>query len=52
MAKKYRVNNNITVLEACRKVGIGIPTLCHDDRLEPAAACRLCVVEVEGKTTL
>ncbi|NLT36201.1 MAG: formate dehydrogenase subunit alpha [Gaiellales bacterium] len=37
-----------TVLEAARSVGIDIPTLCHDPRLEPFGACRLCLVEVEG----
>ncbi len=37
-----------TVLQAAREVDIEIPTLCHDDRLEPAGACRMCLVEVEG----
>jgi predicted molibdopterin-dependent oxidoreductase YjgC len=37
-----------TVLETCREAGIEIPTLCHDPRLEPFGACRLCVVEIEG----
>jgi NADH-quinone oxidoreductase subunit G len=37
-----------TILEAARRVNIDIPTLCHDDRIEPAAACRICLVEVEG----
>ncbi len=37
-----------TVLEVCREAGIEIPTLCHDPRLEPFGACRLCVVEIEG----
>ena len=37
-----------TVLEACREAGIAIPTLCHDPRLKPFGACRLCVVEIDG----
>ena len=37
-----------TILQAARAAGIDIPTLCQDDRLEPFAACRLCLVEVEG----
>jgi formate dehydrogenase alpha subunit len=37
-----------TILQAARAVGIDIPTLCQDDRLEPFAACRLCLVEIEG----
>jgi NADH dehydrogenase/NADH:ubiquinone oxidoreductase subunit G len=35
-----------TVLEVAREHGIHIPTLCHHEALEPYAACRLCVVEV------
>lgn len=37
-----------TILEAARAVGVEIPTLCHDPRLEPYGACRMCLVEVEG----
>ncbi|MEE4175888.1 MAG: molybdopterin-dependent oxidoreductase [Bacteroides sp.] len=37
-----------TILELARRLGIEIPTLCHDDRLEPYSSCYLCVVEVEG----
>ncbi len=37
-----------TVLQAARRADIEIPTLCHDDRLTPAGACRMCLVEVEG----
>lgn len=37
-----------TVLEACRAAGVHIPTLCHDPRLKPYGACRMCVVEIEG----
>ncbi len=37
-----------TVLEVARRVGREIPTLCWDERLDPAGACRLCLVEVEG----
>lgn len=48
----YEVEKNTTVLQACRKVGIDIPTLCHDDRLNPSSACRLCLVEVEGAKNL
>jgi heterodisulfide reductase subunit A len=37
-----------TVLEVAREHGIRIPTLCHHEALEPFAACRLCVVEVQS----
>jgi heterodisulfide reductase subunit A len=35
-----------TVLDAARQAKIEIPTLCHNDALEPYGGCRLCVVEV------
>ncbi len=41
-----------TVLTAAGRAGVVIPTLCHDDRLEPAGACRMCLVEVEGQRRL
>lgn len=37
-----------TILEAARKNGIYIPTLCYDEAVEVYGACGLCVVEVEG----
>jgi len=37
-----------TILAACRQLSIEVPTLCHDDRLKPSGACRLCVVNVTG----
>ena len=37
-----------TILEAARRVGISIPTLCYEPRLPATAACRMCIVEVEG----
>jgi NADH dehydrogenase/NADH:ubiquinone oxidoreductase subunit G len=36
-----------SVLEACREIGVAVPTLCYHPALEPYGACRLCVVEVE-----
>jgi bidirectional [NiFe] hydrogenase diaphorase subunit len=35
-----------TVLQAARRAGISIPTLCHLDGLSPWGSCRLCVVEI------
>lgn len=37
-----------TILDALHALKIEIPTLCHDPRLKPYGACRLCVVEVHG----
>lgn len=50
--QNYNVPENITVLQACQQIGIDIPTLCYDDRLEPETICNLCVVEVEGEDDL
>ena len=37
-----------TILEAAREHGVEIPTLCHDEQLEPFASCWLCAVKLEG----
>jgi NADH dehydrogenase/NADH:ubiquinone oxidoreductase subunit G len=44
--------SDISILEAARRVGIEIPTLCHHPNLSPDGSCRICVVEVEGSPTL
>ncbi len=38
----------LTILEAARKLGIRIPTLCFNEHLSPYGGCRLCLVEVAG----
>jgi len=38
-----------TVLQVAKENGIDIPTLCDDSRLDPAGACRVCLVEVKGQ---
>lgn len=45
--KEVQAREGATVLEAAREAGIDIPTLCHDDRLKPYGACRLCMVEIQ-----
>lgn len=37
-----------TILDAARKVGVHIPTLCYLEHITPNGLCRLCVVETEG----
>jgi predicted molibdopterin-dependent oxidoreductase YjgC len=41
-----------TILKACKSEGIDVPTLCYGDTIDPANACRVCMVEVEGSRTL
>jgi formate dehydrogenase alpha subunit len=42
-------DKDITIMEASLRKGIYIPHLCHHRELEPVGACRLCLVEIEGK---
>jgi len=44
--QKVEVEPGSTVLDAARKAGIYIPTLCYHESLSPSGACRLCAVEV------
>jgi bidirectional [NiFe] hydrogenase diaphorase subunit len=39
-----------TILSAARRHGLSIPTLCYEQSLSVVAACRLCLVEVEGNS--
>ncbi|PHV71037.1 NADH:ubiquinone oxidoreductase [Sporanaerobium hydrogeniformans] len=46
-----------TILDAAKKIGVHIPTLCHLDlhdtkMVNQGASCRICVVEVEGRRNL
>ena len=45
-------NAGDSILMAARSAGVQIPTLCHLDGVSEAAACRLCLVHVEGRAKL
>ena len=45
--QEIQVEEGRTILEVAREHGIYIPTLCYREGMEPFAACRLCVVDVE-----
>ncbi len=56
---KLKIDNQIvtvpegtTILEAAKSVHINIPTLCYLKDINEIAACRLCVVEIEGHVRL
>jgi predicted molibdopterin-dependent oxidoreductase YjgC len=36
------------LVHAAARYGVFIPTLCHDEKLDPYGGCRMCVVGVEG----
>lgn len=42
--RELDVEPGTTVLEAARRAGAAVPTLCFDDRLRPFGACRVCLV--------
>jgi bidirectional [NiFe] hydrogenase diaphorase subunit len=47
--KLVEAEEGMTLLQAARKAGIDIPTLCYDKRLAPYGGCRLCTVEIGKK---
>jgi formate dehydrogenase major subunit len=38
-----------TLLDVCRREGVDVPALCHDDRVHAGGHCRACMVEVAGR---
>lgn len=50
--KKITVEENTTIMEAAAQNGIPIPKLCYLKDINEIAACRVCVVELEGKDRL
>ncbi len=52
--KPVEVEEGATILQAAKKAGVAIPTLCYHPLIEPYAACRVCEVEVafRGKRDL
>ncbi len=45
--RKVRVKKDATVLDAAKKAGIWVPTLCYHPAISPDAVCRLCMVELD-----
>ena len=41
-----------TILSALNRHGMHVPTICSMKDLSPSGACRMCVVEVEGRENL
>jgi iron-only hydrogenase group A len=50
--KKIKAERGETILSALNRNGIIIPTLCRMKEFTPTGACRMCVVEVEGRDRL
>lgn len=43
---KFFVSSTLTVLEACKFVGLTIPRFCYHENLSIAGNCRMCLVEL------
>ncbi len=47
--QKIAVPKGTTILEAAKKAGIDIPTLCYLKEINEVGDCRMCIVEIEGR---
>ena len=47
--KEVKAKKGTTILQAARKAGIDIPTLCFLKEINEVGDCRMCIVEVEGR---
>ncbi len=50
--KEISVKEGTTILDAAKKLGIKIPTLCYLKDINEIGSCRICVVEIEGASRL
>ena len=50
--KAIAVDEGTTILKAAESAGMPIPHLCYLEGINEIGACRMCVVEVEGKDRL
>ena len=50
--KTIKARKGDTILETLRRSGISVPTLCNMETFTPTGACRICVVEIEGRDDL
>ena len=47
--KEVEFTNEPNLLEVIRKAGLNVPTFCYRPDLTSFGACRMCVVEIEGR---
>jgi NADPH-dependent glutamate synthase beta subunit-like oxidoreductase/ferredoxin len=50
--REIEVPSGTTVLEAARRLGVEIPTLCHLEGCEASTSCLVCVVKIDGNPRL
>lgn len=50
--RSVTVGRDTLLIEACKKLGIHVPTLCYNENVHAYGVCRICMVEVtDGKRT-
>ncbi len=47
--KKISIEPGSTILDAARKLGIEIPTLCFNNKYQASTSCLVCIVKVNNK---
>ena len=50
--QKVTVPSGTTIMEAAKSIGVPIPKLCYLKDINEIAACRVCLVELEGMDRL
>ena len=50
--RPFEAESGMTVLEAALAAGIYVPHLCHHPDLDPVGVCRLCMVDIDGRTAV
>ena len=50
--KAIQVDKGTSILKAAEMAGYKIPTLCYLEEINEIGACRVCLVEIEGKKNL
>jgi len=50
--RKIKTQKGELILDTLKANGIHVPTLCNLEGFKPSGACRICVVEVEGRSEL
>jgi len=41
-----QIDKGAPIIDAAKKAGVVIPTLCYHEALKPYGSCRLCMVEI------
>lgn len=51
-SQNLNISEKSTILDAAKKIGINIPTLCYHPDLKVNGVCRICLVEIKGRDHL